>query len=153
MVKFEASGGVNCKFYFWLNVSSILYNEELKVVTAARDAARERMNSEIDTNNKLKRHAKTMNITLEEARADYEAPIHFDEIELVQEEKLKTEQDRTLLMYPRDKATILRNSSLEEKKKEIEEEKADERSRLAMVMTENLHNQFESTEDLYDHLQ
>ena len=94
-----------------------------------------------------------MNITLEEAREDYEAPIHFEEFELVEEEKLKTEQDRTLLMYPKDKAAILRNSTLEEKKKEIEEEKADERTRLAMIMTENLHNQFESTEDLYDHLQ
>ena len=37
--KCEFNTGIKtqCKFYFWLNVSALLYNEDLKKVTQTRD--------------------------------------------------------------------------------------------------------------------
>lgn len=64
-----------CKFYFWLNVSSILYNEELKKVTAARDARRNKLSQNLDPDiNKLLSGMQSV-----QAKDDYEAPIHFTE--------------------------------------------------------------------------
>jgi len=68
----------------------------------------------------------------------------------VEEEKLKSEQDRQLLMYPDEQARILKNSTENEKKKEIEEEKEEERRRLQMVLEENCKNAEFATEDMYE---
>ena len=34
--RFKSSGNKKCKFYFWLNVGAILYNNELKEITLKR---------------------------------------------------------------------------------------------------------------------
>ena len=77
-----------CEFYFWLNVSSILYNEELKKVTDARNKKRNALSNNLDPDINFKLLQATQN---QQAKEDYEAPIHFEEFEEVDEEKLKTE--------------------------------------------------------------
>ena len=66
---------VQCKFYFWLNVSALLYNEELRKVTATRDAHRQKLIEEDP--DELKEYENLTNTA--KRREDYEAPIHFEE--------------------------------------------------------------------------
>ena len=103
--KCEFKTGINtvCKFYFWLNASALLYNEELKKVTAIRDEHRRETGADIEfkkENENSKRY--------EDWKKDFEAPIHFEEFSCIDEDSLK--QDTTskkaldkqmeLIMYP-----------------------------------------------------
>jgi len=59
-----------CKFYLWLNVSSILYNEELRKITVARDAKRLE---------NIQLGGKYPDFEHDYEENDYKAPIHFPE--------------------------------------------------------------------------
>ena len=73
------------KFYFWLNVSALLYNEELRKLTDVRDKYREELiASDPDEEIAFKKQTKT-----EKGREDYYAPIHFEEFQLIDEDQLK----------------------------------------------------------------
>jgi len=85
--KCEFNTGIKtqCKFYFWLNVSALLYNEEVKRVTETRDDHREKLRYEDpDYEKYFDEQQRTRKM-----RTDYHAPIHFEEFTCIDEDSLK----------------------------------------------------------------
>ena len=82
---FRAGLNTQCKFYFWLNVSALLYNEEVKKVTEIRDDHREKLRYEDPDYEKYYESC----INTKKREEDYFAPIHFEEFECIDEDSLK----------------------------------------------------------------
>lgn len=128
-INFEASTGMQTtvKFYLWLNVSSILYNEELRKITGKRRVKRlENIDAGIPR----------PEFTKPWEEEDYNEPVHFEEFEEVDEEKLLTEKDKELLAYPEEVKKVLKEKNWMKNKETIEEEREAEKAQLAISMKE-----------------
>ena len=77
-IKFE-SDGPKCKFYFWLNVAAIQYNEQLKEVSARRSGLRE--------SSPASKLLLTKQSLSQQGQEPGEEPIHFEEISEVSQKQ------------------------------------------------------------------
>ena len=63
-----------------------------------------------------------------------EAPIHFKEIKEIGEEKLASDSDRYLLMFPKKEKQILEKFDQQENKKQLEKDLESEKANLKDIL-------------------
>ena len=143
--KFE-SKQPKCKFYFWLNVAAILYNNELKEVTTKRNELRNKSllggpSPKNKKTNQLLEGAPSEINTQEErtqTEADRWVPIHFEDFSEIEESFFMNDKERNAVMYPKKYERELMmtdlqvhaEGSIEEQKDQIKEENSQQANLL-----------------------
>ena len=102
-IKFEAkTKQLKCKFYFWLNIAAILYNNEMKQVTTKRNALKNTLLAqEIDkkqSNQQLE--VESSQEEMKQADEDLWTNIHFEDFTEIEENYFQTDKERNAVMYP-----------------------------------------------------